>query len=191
MPEFPIHTIDSAPEEARAALRRLRDGFAFVPNLHGGLAEAPAALAAYLDLSARFDATSLTPAERQIVLLSASYENRCDYCMAAHSTVAAFAGLPPAAIAALRRGEPIAEPRHEALRRFTLALVRRRGRLAEAEVSGFLASGFTRSQVLEVLVGVALKTLSNYYNHLAHTPLDVPFAAQRWEAPAEEAVAAD
>lgn len=80
---------------------------------------------------------------------------------------------------ALRDGRPIEDPRLQALSQFTVAVVRGRGHVDE-EVKAFLAAGYQPPQVLEVLVGVMLKTLSNYTNHIAGTPLDDVFAARAW-----------
>jgi AhpD family alkylhydroperoxidase len=147
----------------------------FVPNLLGVMAEAPPLLEAYLTLTGILEKTSLTPAERQLVLLTVSRTNDCHYCIPAHIFLAEKAGLAPEAIAAIRDGRTIGDPRLEALRRLTEGLVQGRGRVAPEEVGAFLAAGFSRAQVLEVVLGVGLKTLSNYTNHLAETPIDAPF----------------
>jgi uncharacterized peroxidase-related enzyme len=181
MIEFPVHTEQTVPVPALSAFATAVAKFGFVPNLVGMLAESPAAAAGYLAIGEQFDNSSFTPAERQVVLLAVSYENGCDYCMAAHTVVAGMSRLPAAVIEALRTGAPLPDPRLERLARFTRAVVRERGHLPESELDAFLAAGFTRAQVLEVILGVAMKTLSNYANHIARTPLDAAFAAARWE----------
>jgi len=176
MRDFPLHTRATAPTGAQPALEVARRTFGFLPNLIAMLGEAPAAAAGYLALGFQFEASSFSPAERQVVLLAASVENGCEYCTATHGALAAGSGLDAASVERLRAGEPLAEARLEALARFTRALVRERGRVAGDELERFLAAGFERAQALEAIVGVALKTLSNYANHLAGTPLDPRFA---------------
>lgn len=100
--------------------------------------------------------------------------------MGAHSAVAAMVRTAPATIQALRQGSIPGETRAAALVVFTRAVVQQRGWVGEEALNAFLADGYTGAQVLEVLVIVALKTLSNYTNHLAQTPLDEAFAAHRW-----------
>jgi len=178
MAEFPLHTRATAPAGAQPAFDVARRTFGFLPNLIAMLGEAPAAAAGYLGLAFQFEASSFSPAERQLVLLAASVENDCDYCTEAHATLAAGSGLGVATVVRLRAGESLDDPRLDALARFTRVLVRERGRLADTEVERFLAAGFTRAQALEAIVGVALKTLSNYANHLAGTPLDPAFARE-------------
>lgn len=183
MIEFPVHGVEDAPEETRERLVAVQKRYGFLPNLMGVMAEAPPLLAGYLAVAEQFAATSLTPAEQQVVLLSGSRRNGCTYCMAAHSAIATMQELPAAVVRGLRQGSGLDEPRLEALRRFTEVVVQERGRVPESEVAAFLAAGYSRGQVLEVVLGVGLKILSNYTNHLAHTPVDEAFAAHRWEAP--------
>ena len=181
MTDFSIHTTETAPEASRPILEGARKSFGFVPNLLGKLAEAPAALEGYLALTGLVARTSFSPAEQQVVLIAASVENGCEYCVAAHSTIAAMHKVPEDVIAALRANSAIPDPRLEALRQFTATLVEKRGHASDQEVQDFLAAGFTRAQVLEVVLGIAMKTLSNYANHLIDTPVDAAFAPRAWE----------
>ena len=157
--------------------------FGFLPNLLGKLANAPAALDAYLAVSAAFDRTSLQPLERQVVLLTTSLVNECPYCIAAHSMLAGMSGADAETVQALRAGRPVADPRLEALRRYTDHLVARRGQADPAETKRFLAAGFDKAQIYEVITGSTQKTLSNYADHVELIPLDAPFSAHAWEAP--------
>jgi uncharacterized peroxidase-related enzyme len=184
MSSFAVHTETTAPEASKEALAGVRQALGFAPNLMGVLAGAPGALEGYLTLSRLFESSSLTPVERNVVLLSVSFENGCDYCMAAHTGVAKMQGVPEDFISALRDGSPIKDAKLQALRAFTASITRQRANLPESGVDGFLAAGFTQRQVLEVILGVTQKTLSNYVNHLAHTPLDAAFAPLKWSRPA-------
>jgi uncharacterized peroxidase-related enzyme len=168
--------METAPEASRQLLEGAKRKNGFIPNLLGVLAEAPAALEAYTSVSDLLAKSSLTATERETVLIAASIRNGCDYCVAAHSTIARMQKVPEEVIEALREERPISDPRLEALRRFTETLVEKRGWASEQEVRTFLETGFRRSQVLEVVLGVTLKTLSNYTNNLVDTPLDKAFA---------------
>ncbi|MBI4951514.1 MAG: carboxymuconolactone decarboxylase family protein [Myxococcales bacterium] len=176
---LPLVDPESAPEPARTTLAATAKRYGFLPNLYRVFANAPIALDAYLAVSACFERGTLTPGERNVVLLAASRSNGCRYCVAVHSTVADMQKDDPKVTEALRAGVPIEDQRLEALRRLAEALVTGRGH-AEAELAAFVEAGFAASQVLEVLVGIALKTLSNYTNHIAVTPLDGVFAARAW-----------
>lgn len=177
--ELPLVESQSADEAARAALDEVQGKYGFVPNLYRAFANAPPAVHAYLAVSDQFAATRLSATERNVVLLAASRENGCRYCVAVHSTVGDMQKDPPHVIEAIRNGTPIDDPKLEALRRLTQALVRGRGH-AKEEIERFVEAGYERSQVLEVLLGITLKTLSNFTNHLVETPLDEAFAARAW-----------
>ncbi|MGR8978711.1 MAG: carboxymuconolactone decarboxylase family protein [Gammaproteobacteria bacterium] len=186
MSRFNIHSIPTAPAAARPLLEGSLKKYGFVPNLHGGLAESPAALQAYIEVTALFDKTSLSPTERQVVLLAVSAENHCAYCMAAHTMIAKHrVKAEPAIVDALREGQPLPDRKLEALAAFTRAVVKQRGLVGGEALDNFITAGYSRAQVLEVVLGVTMKTLSNYTNHIIDTPLDTAFQAEAWEEPAQ------
>lgn len=177
--KFQIHTTDTAPIDSQPALQAIEDRYGFIPNLAAVFAESPAAFNALLAALEAYDDESLTltPVERQVVLLSVSVENRCDYCTAAHSMLVHSLGLDRQDIEALQQGRALSDPKLEALRLFTRDLVLSRGVLDDSSIASFLGAGFTRAQVFEVIVGVSLKTLTNYANHVASPPVNQQFRA--------------
>ncbi len=185
MNTFKLHTLASAPVAALPILEAAHKGLGFIPNLYAHLAEAPAALEAYKQLGALLEKSSLTPAEQQVVLISVSAENGCEYCVAAHSFLARnMVKVADNVIAALRDGQPLPDAKLQALATFARSVVRERGRVAHSrELDEFFAAGYTPQQALEVVLGVSMKTLSNYANHLTDTPLDATFANEAWHAP--------
>ncbi len=183
MTNFQVHSIDSAPDRAKPTLEKAQKAMGFIPNLYGTFAESPATLEAYATIGSLFDRSSFNATERQIVLLATSFENGCEYCMAAHTTIAGMQKLPADVVEALRSGNAIPDARLEALRSFTLQVVRERGWVKDADVQAFLDAGFTQAQVLEVILGVGMKTISNYTNHVASIPLDGAFQPNAWTAP--------
>ena len=188
MTTFEVHTTDSAPEASRPLLEATRKAWGFVPTLHGTLAESPVALEAYTTLFGLIGKSTLTPAEQQVVFLAVSVLHGCEYCVAGHTHLARGASVPERALQALRQGEAIVgDPRAQALRRFTETVVRERGRAGDAAVDAFLAAGFTRRNVLEVVIIIATKTISNYTNHLTRTPKEsfMSDPTLKWVAPGE------
>lgn len=178
---FEIHSIETTPEGSKAAIRAVETKYHMIPNVLGVMAESPQALEAYLNLSQLFEQGSFNSVERQVILLTVSYENNCRYCMAAHTAGAKQTATPDAIIDAIRAGRPIPEPKLEILRNFTREVVDKRGLMSETDVRSFLDAGYNPRQVLEVILGVAMKTLSNYTNHIARTPLDPVFRTFEWE----------
>jgi alkylhydroperoxidase family enzyme len=183
MTEFSIHTLESAPPDAKPVLEGLQKAYGQVPNLIGILAEAPVAAEAYVALDGLFRRSSFTPTERHVVWFTNNFENDCHYCMAAHTAIARSEKVAADVIEAARSGERYADPRLEALRHFTSKLVTSRGWPTEGEVQRFLDEGFAKAQILEILVGIAHKVLSNYTNHIATTPVDRVFERFVWENP--------
>jgi len=175
-------TLDTAGGQARDILQSPQAKFGFVPNLIGKMANAPALAAAYLAIGKLFEETSFSPTEQQVVLLAVSRCNECTYCVAAHSTIAQMQSVPNDVVQAIRNDQLIADTKLESLRRLTTEIVESRGWPGEQAVSDFLASGYRESQILEIILGVGFKTLSNYANHLAGTELDPAFAANAWQA---------
>ena len=185
MTTFQAHTLETAPEGSRETLEAVKKAFGGIPNLFAVFSESPAIASAYFSLGQLFDtASGFDATERQVVLLSTSLENECEYCMAAHTAISKMQEVPDDVVQSLRLGEPIADPKLEALRTFTLAVVRERGRVDPAGVQAFLDAGYTKRAVLDVILGVGIKTLSNYTNHLANTELDANFAPFAWSKPA-------
>jgi uncharacterized peroxidase-related enzyme len=181
MNAFSFPTVETAHPDARPLLEGPQKHLGFVPNLLLGLSNSPATLASYADLSKHFARVGLTGIEMQTVLVVASVENACAYCVAAHSTFATNLKIEPTVLNALRQGAEPADAKLGALATFARTLIRNKGHVSEADLDRFVAAGYTREQGLGVLVGLAMKTIANLANHLMQTPLDEQFAAQKWE----------
>jgi uncharacterized peroxidase-related enzyme len=182
MKPFKIHTVQGTAEPVASILRDTQKAFGFVPNLFGVLAESPPTLTAFAALNAQFARSSFSPTERELIELTVSTENRCGYCVAGHSALAAMQGVDEGIVRALRDGKPILDRRLETLRRFTLALVRKRGMVSETEIEQFLDAGYTQRQLLEVILGIGVKVMSNLTNNAIGIPLDEAFAPYAWQA---------
>lgn len=187
MADFPLHTLETAPEAARPTLEKVKQKYGGIPNLLAELAEAPIALEAYLNLNELLMKSSFTPTERNVVWFTFNFEHNCEYCMAAHTLIAQGEKVEQSVIDSARSGEPYADERLEALRQFSLKVVRQRGWVSEEDVQAFLDAGFTKQNILEVIVVLAHKTISNYVNHIAETPVDKMFAKHEWKKPAAAA----
>jgi AhpD family alkylhydroperoxidase len=180
MVEFTVYNENTAPEPARPQLEAAKRRSGFVTTLNGVMAESPELLAGYNALGELFGKSSLPAPAKHVVWITASVENNCEYCVAAHSTIALRSKIPAETVEALRAGKPLDDPALEAARRFTQIMVSRRGWVQDAEVQAFLDAGYTRRHVMDIILGVGMKTLSNYTNHIAHTPLDPAWQDQQW-----------
>jgi uncharacterized peroxidase-related enzyme len=189
MLDYPLHTRETAPPEAQQYFDASLKQFGMIPKLYEVMASAPPVLEGYRALGDLFmgGPITLTSTEQQVVLLAASFANECTYCMGAHSAIAGMMKIDEDIIRALRDDTVIPDPRLEALRQLTLAITRTRGLPDQQIVQNFLNAGYNQAQVLEVILGVAMKTLSNYVNHMAQTPLDEAFQPVAWTPPVKSA----
>lgn len=187
--KFELYNKKNAPPASRPLLQAFEDGFSFILNVVGELAGSPAALEGTVALMGLMQKTSLTRDEQWIVLLTVAAENSADYCVAANSTVAKMMDVSETAIDEVRKGKPIADPKLEAIRRFTAEMVRQRGRVSQEVTAQFFAAGFTREQVLDVILGIATETIASYTTRVSEsTPMDEVFVGYTWRHP--EATAA-
>ena len=180
---FPLLDETTAPNGVLEALETTRKNFGMIPNVEKVMASAPQLLAGYAHLWDLFNTTSLTPIERQVVYMTANFENECNYCIPWHSMLAKNAGMKASEIDALRSGAPLADPKLEALRGFARSLIANRGKASETDLRQFFDAGFSDAQALEVILGLAIKLISNYTNSVAGTPLDPEVEHLRWEKP--------
>lgn len=163
-------------------LEEAKTKLGFVPNMYAVMANSPGLLDTYIHGYEHFRAHSgLTPAEQEVVLLTISRENGCTYCVAAHSFLAdKMSGVPAPVTDAIRSGAPVPDARLAALHDFTKSMLHKRGLPASTDVETFLAAGYSERHILEIVLAIGMKTLSNYANHLFHTPLDEMFAGRAW-----------
>jgi len=175
MSEFTIHTLDTAPQTSREILQNTKKQLGFIPNLYGVFAESPTTLEAYQELTALFDKTAFTVTEQNIVLLSISRYRNCSYCLAAHGTVAKIQKVSPDTIHAVYYNQPLSDTKLEALRTFTRAVLEAEGWVKQDALQAFYQAGYQKQHVLEVVLGISFKTLSNYVNHINDTPIDANF----------------
>lgn len=176
-------TLDNADPQAKAVLEKAKAQVGFIPNMYAYMVNSPGLLETYLDGYARFrKGSGLTPAEQEVVFLTISRGNGCDYCMAAHSMIAdQMSKVPLQVTEAIRDGRKIPDRKLAALSTFTDTILTTRGLPLKADVQAFLGSGYEERHVLEIILAIAVKTLSNYSNHLFHTPLDEMFASREWK----------
>ena len=175
MTTFPLHSTETAPEASKELLNGAQKSIGFVPNLMRVMAESPVTLEAYQTLMGLFEKTSFSATEKEVITLSISNVNGCHYCLAAHSTIAAMKKVSAELIDLARNGGDFPDAKLDALAKLTRSIVETRGWPEEHLLEAFYAKGYTTANYLELLVGVTMKTLSNYVNHQANTPIDEAF----------------
>lgn len=180
---LPAKTLDNAEPEAKAVLEKAKAQVGFIPNMYAYMVNIPGLLDTYLEGYGYFRKDAgFTPPEQEVVFLAISQANACHYCMAAHSMLAdQMSNVPPAVTAAIRDGKPIPDPKLAALATFTARMVETRGLPTKADVQVFLDAGYEERHVLGIILAIAVKTLSNYSNHMFHTPVDDMFSSFEWK----------
>lgn len=181
MSNFQIHTLETAPEKSKALLNDSIKSFGSIPNLHGVLAGSPGLLEAYKTVGDLFTNSSFDNEEQTVVWQTINVEHECHYCVPAHSMIAEMMKVDPAINEALRNETTLPTEKLEVLRNTTLAIVRNRAVIDESILEKFYAVGYTDSNVLDIILGVSQKVISNYTNHLANTKLDAFAEKFVWE----------
>lgn len=180
MSNFKLHTFETAPEPSKALLKKSEAAFGRVPGLHAVMAESPELLEGYQVLHTLFQNTSFNADELTVVWQTINVEHECHYCVPAHTGIAKAMSVSDDISNALRDETPLPSPKLEALRDFTLAMVRQRGEVDEKTLDTFYAAGYEQKHVLEIILGLAQKVMSNYTNHIAKTPVDKVFQPLAW-----------
>lgn len=175
MHKFTIHTLETVPEESIELLRQSKKGAGFIPNMHAIMAESPVLLNAYKEMGKLFNETSFTPVEREVIEMTINQVNGCTYCVAAHSYFDRLSKFPEDILNDLLNNRTLNDHKLQSLRIFTKAIIEKKGWVSPEEIEIFISSGYTKENVLEILVGIGHKIMSNYLNHMAHTPVDEQF----------------
>ncbi|MFT6446815.1 MAG: AhpD family alkylhydroperoxidase, partial [Sulfitobacter pontiacus] len=177
---FPSHDLDTAPEASKPLLEQSQKAFGRLPGLHKVLAESPQAYEGYQVLHKLFTETDFDAEELTVVWQAINVENECHYCVPAHTGIAKMMKVSDEISDALRNETALPTPKLEALRTFTVQMFRQRGNVSDDQMKAFFDAGYGHRAVLDVILGMAQKTISNYVNHVAQTPVDDVFKPLAW-----------
>ena len=173
MPLISPVTSSDAPEQSKKILEAVEKKLGRVPNLVGALAHSPAALRFYLGQVEALSAGSLAPQLREQIALATAGINRCDYCACAHTFAGKALGLTPEELSENLAGRSLNSQTQAALS-FATAIVKNQGRLSDESVQAVRAAGYNEAAVVEIIAHVAMNVFTNYFNHIAGTPIDFP-----------------
>jgi uncharacterized peroxidase-related enzyme len=164
MTAFSVPTRDKVTPDNQAIFDNLKKALGFVPNLYATFAHSPTALGTYLALQNA--KSSLKPKEREVVNLVVSQVNDCEYCLAAHTALGKMVGFTEAQILEIRRG----------LARFVREVAEKRGHVSAAATNAFLAAGWSQANLVDAIMVVGDKSISNYLHGATKIPVDFPAA---------------
>jgi AhpD family alkylhydroperoxidase len=171
---FTTHTIESAPAAARRSMTATISHNGYLPTAVGLMATSPELLDGFLKMSASFEGTTLDPVAREVLIMTMATRNCCHLCVAMHTARLAGLEADDTLIAALRIGSPLADPRLEAIRVFTLRVLETTGDVGDDALKAFLAQGYSERNALEVVLGIGAYTMSTLANRLTGAPIDEP-----------------
>ncbi len=171
---FDVPTSDSVSAENKALFDKLKTGLGFVPNLYATFAHSETALSDYLRLQGRKSSLSLK--EKEVVNLVVSQVNECKYCLAAHTLLAQKAGFTELQTIEIRRGSFSSDNKLDALVRFSRRVAEERGKISDNDRKLILEAGYTKGNVVDIIVLVGDKIMTNYLHSVTEVPIDFPAA---------------
>jgi uncharacterized peroxidase-related enzyme len=154
----------------------LHKGLGFVPNLYAYFAKNDTALADYLQLQNR--KSTLRAKEREVINLVTSQLNGCRYCQSAHTVLGKMNGFTDEQILEIRKGKASFDSKLDALAKFTASVVENRGHASEESKETFFAAGYSEANMIDVVIVVGDKIISNYIHNLTGFEIDFPLAEE-------------
>ena len=174
MTTFSVPTRDDVTPDNQAIFDNLKKALGFVPNLYATFAYSPTALGTYLALQNA--KSSLKPKEREVINLVVSQVNDCEYCLAAHTALGKMLGFSDAQILEIRRGRASFDPKLDGLVRFVREVAEKRGHVSATTTDAFLAGGWSQANLVDAIMVVGDKSISNYLHGTTKIPVDFPAA---------------
>src|SRR6516164_441865 len=182
MSRFPVHTLESAPQASKSALQEVQKRFSMIPNLAGAMATSPVLAEAFIGIFDKVHGGSFDEPQIQTVLLTDAVTNGSAWAVALHTALGLQAGLDPSDVEAMRAGRSPSDKKLGALSTLARTLIEKRGRLDDQEIERFLATGFSKDLLLEVITIVAASTITNYTGSVTNPPLEAALQQHAWKS---------
>ena len=180
MKPYKIYSAETAAPPTDKLLYAVEDMIGFIPNVFAVLAESETSLRAFIQLNQQLGESSFDATEREIIQTAASVENQCGYCVAGHTAFADMQEVDSKVIDAVRSNQAIKQSKLESLNQFTRRMVNSKGSISNQQLNDFFDAGYTPANALEVILGICVKTFSNYAGNMIGIPLDDQFKRYEW-----------
>ncbi|UPG85619.1 carboxymuconolactone decarboxylase family protein [Luteibacter aegosomatis] len=174
MSRINVPTREEVSPANQALFDNLKKGLGMVPNLYATLAHSENALGSYLALQNA--KSSITGKAREVVNLVVSQVNTCEYCLAAHTVIGKMTGFSDEQVLEIRGGTASFDAKLDALARLTKGIASQRGKVDDSLVDAFFAAGWTKENLVDVIVTIGDKTVTNYLHSVTRVPVDFPAA---------------
>lgn len=172
MSTFNVPTREEVSSTNQAIFDSLEKQVGFVPNLFATYAHSENALKNYLDFASA--KSSLKAKEKEVVNLAVSEANNCEYCVSAHTTIGKMNGFSEDQILELRAGKASFDNKLDALAQLSRNITVNRGNTDAAVLENFFKAGWTKENLIDTILLVGDKTISNYINNTTRVPIDFP-----------------
>ncbi len=176
MKSFAVPTRDQVSENNQAIFDNLQNSLGFVPNLYATFAYSDTALGDYLNFQNR--KSTLRAKEREVINLVVSQVNDCSYCLAAHTALGKMNGFTDEQILEIRSGSASFDAKIDALSKFTQDTTINRGKPNASSVEALFAAGYTEANLVDILIVIGDKIVSNFLHGITQIPVDFPAAPQ-------------
>ena len=174
MSTFNVPTKNEVSENNQTIFNQLEKGLGFVPNLYASFAHSETALGNFLAFGNA--ETSFSTKEKEVINLAVSQVNECVYCLSAHTAIAKSNGFTEGQILELRSGAASFDNKLDALAKLAKNITETRGKTDTTLVENFLAAGYDKGNLIDVITLVGDKTISNYIHNTTQVPIDFPVA---------------
>ena len=171
-----VPTRDEVSPANQAIFDKLKSGLGTVPNLYATLAHSENALDSYLAFQNAM--SSITGKAREVVNLVVSQVNACEYCLAAHTIIGKMSGFTDEQILEIRSGKASFDAKFDALAKLVRNIAINRGHADQALVDAFFAAGWTKANLVDAIIVIGDKTVTNYLHGTTRVPVDFPAAPQ-------------
>jgi alkylhydroperoxidase family enzyme len=180
MANFPVYTIESAPDQSKPALQSLAQAFGMIPNIAGAMSGSPKLINGLVGVFQQVHTGSFSEAQIQTLLLTNAVTNGSTWAVAFHTFLALKEGLDPSDVQAIRDHRLPRDTKHAALSHLARTLIEQRGCIEDRDIGMFTAAGFDQALVLEAILVVAASTMTNYTGNVTNPPLEKMFSEHVW-----------
>ncbi len=173
MTRMPLIQLEEATGAQEALLTQVKKGLGAVPNMTKAMANSPAALKGYLQLSGALAGGSLSANTRERLALALAQVNECDYCLSAHTLMSPAAGLSTEDIRDARKASAT-DAKTDAILKFAVSAMENRGSATAEQITDLRTAGVTDAEIAEIVAVIALNTMTNFFNKIADTEIEFP-----------------
>lgn len=174
MKTFPIPSNEKISTDNQEIFKSLKDNIGFVPNLYAVFAHSDYALSNYLALQQ--SKSSINTNEREVIDLVVSQVNGCKYSLSAHTIIAQKKGFTEQQVVEIRKAEITFDVKMDALAKFVKSVVENKGHAKPEFINAFYAAGYNEGNLIDTVVIIGDRTITNYIYALTDVPIDWPLA---------------